>query len=417
MRGFAEAARDFRVMAPAAGGSFVPTVGNQPGQAAPPLMHQVVPPITSESGSDASDDDPQELATWDAADSRAMDASKPPGSLGGLREVHKRPPEPFSEDIYCLAIAIYIRDTFWHDKFNTPLCNLRLFRMALTQFFLGCCVGSQVWLMVVLNIYATTPNTREMQEKYVSFEEHMYMGRVRSFPGGFVRGEGALNRTQFHSLEDATSVAKGDVCQFPIAQPGLLFPVLLLWTLLILADIRSTVTLYSRLVVATPNIRHMRNALTRDHRILNMDHEALILGLTPLVKVAITGTTIVPRVALNLGMLYMGCHWLMGTTSHHQLVINSVALAFIGELKYLGWTAVPRRLQLETTGLHYMPIHAFEEPTWILNLDMFSMLFIAIVWVLLYIYVLQTPLPYYMWDLGGVCEPYLNSAEHMIVFD
>merc|ERR550532_2620308 len=79
-----------------------------------------------------------------------------------------------------------------------------------------------------------------------------------------------------------------------------------------------------------------------------------IVGLTLLVK-GLIGSVIIVRFVICSVLLWMGCRWLVATTDFNDLILNSVALVFILDLKdFLYMILVPERNKrdLQNTKVH-----------------------------------------------------------------
>ncbi|CAK9091608.1 Uncharacterized protein SCF082_LOCUS43148 [Durusdinium trenchii] len=179
----------------------------------------------------------------------------------------------------------------------------------------------------------------EIRQIYGRYEFVMYGADVTHnylTPNGFPRG---LDKRYF----DATLGLKGKelnvalranfarltddekdlACAIPFSQLQILVPILFIWTLTIVADLRRCGDLFVRLILATPTITSMKET-------------SIVVGLTKEVKALLASTCMIPRWIIDVYLLWLGCRWLCATPSFSDLLLNSVALEFIVLLKDWG---------------------------------------------------------------------------------
>merc|ERR1712139_3832 len=108
---------------------------------------------------------------------------------------------------------------------------------------------------------------------YGSIEEHIYLT-----PFGYPRGkeDKYFDEVQFNTLP--TSV-KDQVCTIPFSRPWLLLPMLLIWTVTVMADLRRCLDLSVRVIVITKTIESMKDSMEGDEGV-----EQTIVGLTTTMK-------------------------------------------------------------------------------------------------------------------------------------
>merc|ERR1712190_387168 len=74
----------------------------------------------------------------------------------------------------------------------------------------------------------------------------------------------------------------------------------------------------------------------------------VLRGLTMPFKAMLFFTIFLPRILIDLVLLWLGCRWLAATASFSDVLLNAIALEFILLLKDLVYNAVvPRRNQWE----------------------------------------------------------------------
>merc|ERR1719223_1783633 len=70
----------------------------------------------------------------------------------------------------------------------------------------------------------------------------------------------------------------------------------------------------------------------------------IIYQLTMCVKALLSLLIFMPRIVINCILLWLGCRWLLATTSFSDLLLNAVALTFVLDLGQIFYhAAVPER--------------------------------------------------------------------------
>merc|ERR1712048_584909 len=93
----------------------------------------------------------------------------------------------------------------------------------------------------------------------------------------------------------------------------------------------------------------------------------------------------------------------MSTTRFADLILNAVALEFVLLLKEVMYNAlVPARNHLDVKNTKIRASSPYMKPGFVEFVGTTTILFVAILWVTLYMYVLQDVLPDYKWDVKEV---------------
>lgn len=97
-------------------------------------------------------------------------------------------------------------------------------------------------------------------------------------PNGFPRG---LDAKYFdaRNFQRLTNSEKELACNIPLSQLQILVPILFIWTLTVVADLRRCGDLFVRLILATPNIMTMKDAIVEGE-----GETEIVVGLTKEVK-------------------------------------------------------------------------------------------------------------------------------------
>jgi hypothetical protein len=259
----------------------------------------------------------------------------------------------------------------------------------------------QVFLIYEIKEFGTEKSVHDIRIAYEDFEVHMYHHHTWKTTTGKQRGEkGYFDKSMFDSLPED---AQEEACKIPFSQPQFLSAVLLIWTLTITGELKSCLSLFSRLVRSCETAPSMVHATEEDK-----DGNVVIYRLTTTVKRCIFGFIILPRAVIALFLLWLGCRWLTATNDFTDLVLNAVALEFVVLLKNLLYDAlVPDRNKRETQTTKIDFSYESHHPTPLTFLGTFLWGFVGILWVYLYIYYFQQVLPDYQWDVREVCETWI----------
>eukprot|EP00913_Durusdinium_trenchii_P027344 g25653.t1 len=168
---------------------------------------------------------------------------------------------------------------------------------------------------------------------------------------------------------------------------------LMIWTFTVVADIRKAVDYWFRIVRTTPTISSMKDSM---ETVEGSEEEYVIVGITAPVKVALSVVLFLPRILVDCYLLWLGCRWLCATPSFEDVILNAVALEFILVLNNVIFSTV-------------VPLQSEVQPKASTVLAAFSWGIASMVWVLLYMYLLQAVLPQYRWDVRDVCIDFLDS--------
>jgi len=175
----------------------------------------------------------------------------------------------------------------------------------------------------------------------------------------------------------------------------------MIWTLTCVREYSSLLNAFQSYVIQLPVISSMAQSVKK----MGSDEKNLeIVGLTWFVK-GLIGSVIIVRFVICSVLLWMGCRWLVATTDFNDLILNSVALVFILDLKdFLYMILVPTRNKHDLENTYLAPVFKVETPTPLFFLGSFAWFLVAVVWVCVYMYFFQHVLPDYKWDIREVCS-------------
>ncbi|CAL1143974.1 unnamed protein product [Cladocopium goreaui] len=248
----------------------------------------------------------------------------------------------------------------------------------------------QIFVISQMQALVASRAVTEIRQIYGRYEFVMYGADVTHnylTPNGFPRG---LDKQYFDMSNFArlTDEEKDLACNIPFSQMQILVPILFIWTLTIVADLRRCGDLFVRLILSTPSITSMKDAVVEGE-----GECEIVVGLTKEVKALLALTCMIPRWIIDVYLLWLGCRWLCATPNFGDLLLNSVALEFIVLLKdtlFIG--VVPDRNKRATQNTLIQPWQKKEPANYRVFLSAFLLVFVSFSWVFYYIYRFQDSL-------------------------
>jgi hypothetical protein len=262
----------------------------------------------------------------------------------------------------------------------------------------------QVFLIWEMAILVTARSVHHVRKIYDGYEMHMY-GNEESHTFLTVNGNHRGLHEYFNSSSFDSFADKEEICSFPLSQPRFLAAILLIWSLTVMNNLRSTFEHFYWLVVQLPTFENMEEAETPGEE----EGSIIVLGLTTTVKLFLTFCVMVPRLVINLVLLWLGCRWLVATPSFADLLLNAVALEFVLMLKdllYFVAMSKQHKQENQSTAIQVMGVSA--EKTVFTHSGSFFLVLLCVSWVYVYMFHVQQVLPLYNWDVHAVCRTYLK---------
>jgi len=308
------------------------------------------------------------------------------------------------QDMHGVVLCAVVRDI--HSLATTSINPARIARVSLTMVIFICTLYIQIFLLYNIKVFVSAEKVHDIRIDYDTFEKHMYgekhttltmKGKHRGIPGYF-------DPSRFESLPEDM---KTKVCNIPFSQIHFFFVVLLLWTLICLQELKMCIYMFESLIVRTPNIASMRDSLEFEED----DHDSkIVAGLTLGVKLFLCFMVFLPRIAVDVYLLWLGCRWLLATNNFSELVLNSVALEFVLQLKELVYVAlVPDRNKRDCESTKIRSHGRRELASIWVYANTFLLGIAALAWVYLYIHYFQQVLPGYKWDVHEVCQQWVEK--------
>jgi len=334
--------------------------------------------------------------------------ARQPSSPNNDPEEFEFEPEPLTADLYGCSITSIIRDVR-KVVLGEGRSGLRFAKVGITVGVLWLTIAMQIFLMVEFRRMVTKSSVHKIREMYSEYELWMYDRNTETTSNGFHRGiPGHFQIERFSDVPD--NIDKEFICSIPFSQPYFFICILMVWTFTVVIDLREIFFYAELLLVRTDTVASVQEILEERE-----DHIVVLRGLTFPFKVLLTLLIFLPRLAIDLILLWLGCRWLTSTASFGDVLLNAIALEFVLLLKDLIYNAtVPKRNQWETSTM-LVPHKRKTKASWGSYLGSFAWLLVVCTWVILYILRFQQVLPDYRWDVHDACEDFIDTITRLTV--
>jgi len=326
---------------------------------------------------------------------------------------HELEPVELDEDTFGMSICSLTRDTY-HIAKDGVTCN-RVTRLGTSLGLVILTLFLQIALLHYVKKFVSAHAVHDIREQYDVYEKYMYgcdkdEARCVLTVNGKHRGKPEfLPATLEERIAVLMSAPMADhreaVCHIPLSQPHFFSLILLIWTLTCFAELRKAFNVTQTLVML-PTIKSMATALDEEAA----EGEEHIVGLSFLLKTVMVVLMSVPRAGITFYLLWVGCRWLLATTSFGDLILNAVALEFIlciKEALYVAVMPIRNHFDLAKTRISPYPKTMSSGPWNLMN--SVCLLAVAIIWVYFYMTSWQQVLPGYKWDVHEVCVDYIKK--------
>jgi len=314
--------------------------------------------------------------------------------------------DDFEETSYSATLAISVLDLNKMAMGSRSVAvGTRITRMSLSLLMLWILISIQVFLLINIKTFVTSPAVRKIRQHYNKFEHIMYQGHVDESGYGFALGRGGPNGPYYRPamFDYLSKEDKETICQIPFSQWKYLGIVLVIWSLTIIGEIKSAVN-QMFWVFNVP-------VLPMEKAIVDGDSECTIIGMPCYMKVIIIIFLVVPRLLIACVLCWLGCRWLSATLDFAEVLINGVALEFIitlNELLYDKLISARNKRELQHLKME-LPAGTFDKPSAFSYLSTFAWGILGVTWVYMYLTKLQMVLPGYQWDVRPVCQAWIEE--------
>eukprot|EP00928_Gymnodinium_smaydae_P057968 TRINITY_DN41192_c0_g1_i1.p1 TRINITY_DN41192_c0_g1~~TRINITY_DN41192_c0_g1_i1.p1 ORF type:complete len:345 (-),score=50.85 TRINITY_DN41192_c0_g1_i1:320-1354(-) len=296
---------------------------------------------------------------------------------------------PVPENIYGFALMVLTRDS----HLISHRVQRRILRQVLSLLLIAINMGIQVYLLLKIKKIVIPPFEADIRSAYHTFRENLGNHSAEVTPELFA--------SMSDELKDTT-------CHIPLTEPGFLGIILFIWTLTVCGELRMIYNFFTYAIVRLETVPSMEQSMKAFHGAdEGLKH---ITGLTVAIKFFLFFLVIVPRFAIAVKLLWIGCQWLTATTDFDEIVLNGVALEFVLMTKDLMYvTIVSSRSQKDVENTRISTGRQIPVTYTSFVIETVGWLIIALAWVAGYMFWFQSVLPDYQWDVSLLCEHYLQN--------
>jgi len=261
----------------------------------------------------------------------------------------------------------------------------------------------QVMLIFWIGQKVMLPSMLEAQDSYSNFHRNAFTS-------------GDLDKEKFHNMGDERAV----LCQVALSSELFLGTILFLWVSACMVEIRgilSRVRYVNQLpqLPAGTDATQMIVPMTEGEGHF-VKRKQLFICIDTSTKFMLWMAIFLPKLILGLCLLLEGCVWLAAAESTVDLILNSLALAFVTQIDELIYSVyLPPRLgkNLEETTLA-CPMSSLtpevKEAADIVEQYGRSLMFLVMVLVIVVaVMQFQPVLPHYAWDVSAACQDYVQD--------
>lgn len=319
--------------------------------------------------------------------------------------------QEIEETTYSGTMATIIKDLYFLFR-NPPSKHKgsRTMRIAFAIFISMLLVVCQVYVLVTIKTFVTSPAVRSIRNVYDEYQRTMYHNHVHDSGYGFSLGDGGpsgkyFDPTQFDKLSDDM---KGSVCLIPFSQSGYLSIILLVWMLSVIGELRHC-SFLAQWLWHIKKVDTLEEMVDRER---GGEHDLVVVGLPLGMKFLISMIVLVPRTVITLILAWLGCRWLTATLDFTEVLINAIALEFVIKLNELIYMQlISDRSKRDNRGLKMDMGHhdGHRAPSTWSFIGTMGWGIGAVTWIYVYIHFLQLVIPGYQWDVRGPCTPWVQE--------
>mmetsp|Transcript_174194 Transcript_174194/g.558584 ORF Transcript_174194/g.558584 Transcript_174194/m.558584 type:complete len:410 (-) Transcript_174194:296-1525(-) len=261
----------------------------------------------------------------------------------------------------------------------------------------------QVVILWYIHVYVAAPSVRRVQALYADFHAVNF------------DEDGKLIREVWE-----TYPRKREVCEITMSNPVFCMGILVLWTLLMMQELRGcqllSMDLFEmRLVLRRQDAIHFQNPAGMHFG------TCLIVGLTRGMSWAVQLLVCLPRAIIGLTLLGLGCQWLSSSENFADMTINGLALEFVKDIDEILYEAIlPTMYKLDIHSTFLFKVERKRTRGDLVSLEwngirrtIFWVCF-GFGWLYFYACVVQNVLPFDLRELNGLCREQVNEINSPI---
>lgn len=262
-------------------------------------------------------------------------------------------------------------------------------------------IGAQWFILVTVRLYLMRPAVLKVRDIY-----HTYH---REFVDQLT---GEIDLLRF---EGADKDFQRQLCEMPLANSSFCFIILAVWSGCITTDLLETIK-YMYAWFSLEAAQDGKPIATFEGR----ERRLVIKRCSEKMKALIFVTILIPKMIISTFCWWIGCRWLIATTSYQEFLLNSVALAFVLDIDemiyYCSLTRSTQRwVESHCVTLPYAAHHVTSDSVMYRKRRIgFNLVHMTIAWTFMVgapiMYMSrQQMLPDYEWDVAGPCAKYYSE--------
>jgi len=172
-------------------------------------------------------------------------------------------------------------------------------------------IAAEFFILITVKSYLTAPAVVEARSVYAEYHREMFNGET------------------FLASAWDTWERKSEICQMPLSNITFCHVILAVWTACVMIDIKDTF-FFAYLWGSLPASKQDDDGMVAN---FNEEDQQYVICKAPWsLKAIVFLTIIIPKLVIACICWWLGCRWLVATLSYSDVILNSVALAFIMEL-------------------------------------------------------------------------------------
>eukprot|EP00440_Ansanella_granifera_P077039 gb/GFBE01083604.1/.p1 GENE.gb/GFBE01083604.1/~~gb/GFBE01083604.1/.p1 ORF type:complete len:434 (+),score=65.04 gb/GFBE01083604.1/:1-1302(+) len=316
--------------------------------------------------------------------------------------------QDIGEDAWAAAVVAVVRDltVIGMKRQNNMPIALNITRLACSGFVVVINFLLQIALLVFIHLYLVEPAVRRVQLLY-----HHFLSQVFDADGNILE----------NGWEDYGR--KDEICDLAMLNRYFYYALLLIWVLTGLQEVRMVQRMMAN-IWSMPSCHKNADMLDfLETNSFSWGGKVHIRALTPLVRWTVLLSICLPRGLIAVFLSSLGCRWLSASNKFSNMILNSLALAFvihIDDLLYHSILPVATRKQISDTKLFYQDgtkpksVRQVEQSQWLGYYRSAFYMFLAVVLLVLYGEVFQTVLPANMGFLQRMCHEHNFLSRQVI---
>lgn len=229
------------------------------------------------------------------------------------------------EDMWGVFIMVLCRDAA-RLRAGEPEVPYHKLRLCYGVFAQAVNLSLQLGILYFVKLYVVDPSQTTMQYNYYQYHRDVFYA------------DGTLDNIEWKYWRGPIQ----DLCESALGNTTFTFIILLVWMVMMVGEIRGSITLYHHIHNLDPRPRgvSLANMIwkkyvketdkeTGEEKLTDELEQEYIVFMDRTTKALIYVLVIIPKLFVSLLLTYMGCVWFAATESFGDLILNVLALEFV----------------------------------------------------------------------------------------